>query len=93
MQGGIMTTTKTNVNDIEVDVNHVAEDLVQRRHEDKIYEDRPYNATGLVLSLLEDKHDCLDSVDCDWYAADDGAPVVTDCVLDDIAQEQINTVI
>ena len=81
-------TTKTNINNIEVDVNHVAEDLVQRMHEG-----RPYNATGLVLSLLEDIHSCLDSKDCDWYTDIDGVPMVTDCVLDDIAQEQINTVI
>ena len=81
-------TTKTNVNDIQVDVNQIAEDMVQRRHEGKAY-----NATGLVLSLLEDIHDCLDSVNCDWYVDVDGVPMVTDCVLDDIAQQQINIVI
>jgi len=92
-------TTKTNINNIEVDVNHVVENLVQRMHEDKIYEDKPYNAMGLVLSLLEDTHSCLDSKYCDWDMADwdiDGAPVINSCILDieeTIAKKQINTVI
>tara|TARA_X000001388_G_scaffold16520_1_gene10233 strand:- start:874 stop:1119 length:246 start_codon:yes stop_codon:yes gene_type:complete len=80
--------TTTNVNDIQVDVNQIAEDMVQRKHEDI-----PYNATGLVVSLLEDVHSCLDSKDCDWYTDIDGVPMVTLCVIDTIAQEQINTII
>lgn len=80
--------TTTNVNDIQVDVNQIVEDMVQRKHEDKAY-----NATGLVVSLLEDIHSCLDSEYCDWYTDIDGVPMVTLCVIDTIAQEQINTII
>jgi len=69
-----MTTTKTNVNDIQVDVNHFVEDMVQRTHEDRIY-----NATDLVMAI--NNHYCWIDGDfgCEYDIAEDGAPVSVKC--------------
>lgn len=67
-------TAKTNVNDIQVDVNHIAEGIIQRDYENKIH-----NATDEEMAI--NNHYCWTDGDfsCEYDIAEDGVPVSVKC--------------
>jgi len=86
-------TAQTNVNDIQVDVNHIAVDIIQRDYENKIeiaHEDEMleswFDSQAYTDQLIDDAifHNCLESAECDWEIDLDGAPINIDCKLESI---------